>query len=106
MIVSMYGRRLKRPVLCVVVGKLHVLDTGAEADRATQVLALAGQAGELGKPVQGEIHLPAGAAVPVALHVLEKRRIEHPGREEPDERLPWVQVDNVTRPVYFVARAR
>ena len=93
------------PRLCIVVGKLHVVDPRAEADRATQVLAFAGQACELGKPVQREIHLPAGAAVPVALYVLEKRRIEQPGREEPDERLLWVQARQRHPPGHFFARA-
>ena len=45
------------PGLCVVVGPLHVLHRRAEADRPPQVVALARQAGEVGKTAQGQVDL-------------------------------------------------
>ena len=44
-------------VLGVVVGALHVVDRGAEADRPAQVLADAGQAREVGQAIDGQVDL-------------------------------------------------
>ena len=44
-------------VLRVVVGALHVVERGAVADRPAEVLALAGQAGEVGQAVDGQVDL-------------------------------------------------
>ena len=67
--------------LGVVVGPLHVVERGAEADGAAQVLALTGQAGEVGQPVEGQVDLARRAAEPEALDLglelgLERARLQ------------------------------
>src|SRR6185369_456901 len=56
------GLAAEVPVLRVVVGGLHVVDRRAEADRAAEMLARAGQTAEVRQAVDGEVHLARRAA--------------------------------------------
>ncbi len=59
-------------VLGVVVGALEVVDARADRDRAAEVRAVAGQAGEVRQPDQREVHLARRAAELVALDLLDE----------------------------------
>ena len=78
-------------VLGVVVGLLHLLDRRAEADRAAQVLALAGQAGEVREPVHGQVDLARRATELEPPDLLLERRIERAGLEQAQEGQPRIE---------------
>ena len=77
-------------VLRVVVGALHVVDAGAEADRAAQVVALAGQAGEVGQPVDRHVDLARRAAELEPADLLLELRVEGPRLDQPEVGQPRV----------------
>ena len=66
------GAAGKFAVLGLVVGALHIFHRRRNGNRAAQMMARAGQAGEIGQPVEREIHFAGGAAIFVAANVFEE----------------------------------
>src|SRR5439155_1692382 len=72
-------------VLRLVVGPLHVVDAGTEADGTPKVLAAGlgrGQAGELGEAVERQVDLPRGPPELEPADLPFELRIERAGLQE------------------------
>ena len=78
------GPAAPAPVLGVVVGALHVVDRRAEADRAAEVLAGAGQAREVRQSIHGHVDLAGRAAELEPADLLLEGGLQRTGLDEPE----------------------